>query len=100
MEDFFLIQEKVYIFSGVGNMQVNKAVKFSDGSFLTVIEQCEGCERIVEVDSNKYCDTYMNPAAKWRLGMCNFATHAKPEVTVVKIRVNPLKAAKRASRRK
>jgi hypothetical protein len=32
--------------------------------------------------------------------MCNFATHIKPEIKVVKIRVNPLKAAKRASKSK
>lgn len=100
MEDFFLIQEKVYIFSGVGNMQTGSAAKFNDGAFLPIIEKCEGCERIVEAEGGKFCDTYMNPGAKWRLGICNFATHAKPEVTVVKIRVNPLKAAKRASRRK
>jgi hypothetical protein len=99
-EDFFLIQEKVYFFSGVGNMQASNAAKFSAGSFLPVIEQCNGCERIVEVEGGQFCDTYMNPAAKWRLGICNFATHAKPDVKVVKIRVNPLKAAKRASRRK
>jgi hypothetical protein len=95
-----LIQEKVYIFSGVGNMQTSNAAKFNDGSFLPVNEKCEGCERIVEANSVKFCDTYMNPEAKWRLGICNFATHAKPEVKIVKIRVNPLKAAKRASRRK
>jgi hypothetical protein len=100
MEDSFLIQEKVYVFSGVGNMQVSNATKFNDGSFLPITEQCEGCERIVETGGGKFCDTYMNPGAKWRLGICNFATHAKPEVKVVKIRVNPLKAAKRASRRK
>lgn len=81
-------------------MQTSNAAKFSEGSFLPVIEKCEGCERIVEVNDNKFCDVYANPGAKWRLGICNFATHAKPEVNIVKIRVNPLKAAKRASRRK
>ncbi|ADW18340.1 hypothetical protein Despr_2196 [Desulfobulbus propionicus DSM 2032] len=81
-------------------MQTSDVAKFSEGAFLPVIEQCEGCERIVEASGNKFCETYMNPAAKWRLGICNFATHAKPEVKVAKIRVNPLKAAKRASRRK
>lgn len=81
-------------------MQTDKTVKFSDGTFLPVIDKCEGCDRIVEAEGSKYCDSYVNPAAKWRLGICNFATHAKPEVNVVKIRVNPLKAAKRASRRK
>lgn len=100
MEDFFLIQEKVYIFSGVGNMQTSNVAKFSEGSFLPIVEQCEGCERIVEVSGDRFCDTFKNPSAKWRLGICNFATHVKPEVKVVKIRVNPLKAAKRASRRK
>ncbi|MCL1980263.1 MAG: PxxKW family cysteine-rich protein [Proteobacteria bacterium] len=81
-------------------MQASNAAKFSDGSFLPVIEQCNGCERIVETEGGRFCDTYINPPVKWRLGICNFATHAKPEVKVVKIRVNPLKAAKRASRRK
>lgn len=81
-------------------MQTVDTAKFSDGTFQAVVEQCEGCERIVEVDSAKYCNTYAQPGAKWRLGICNFATHAKPEVKIVKVRVNPLKAAKRASRRK
>ena len=81
-------------------MQTSNAAKFIEGSFLPVNEKCEGCDRIVEVGNDKFCDTYINPDAKWRLGICNFATHAKPEVKIVKIRVNPLKAAKRASRRK
>ena len=46
-------------------------------------DKCEGCERIVEEDGVKYCKTYVNPEAKWRLGICNFATHAKPEIKVV-----------------
>ena len=52
----------------------------------------------VEDGGAKYCQSYVNPAAKWRLGICNFATHAKPEITVTKVRINPLKAAKRASK--
>lgn len=81
-------------------MQTSETVKYTDGSFQPVIEECNGCERIVEVESVTYCKTYVHPAAKWRLGMCNFATHAKPEINLVKVRVNPLKASKRASRRK
>jgi len=81
-------------------MQTENMTKFSEGAFLPVIDKCEGCERIVEVEGNKFCNSYTNPAAKWRIGICNFATHAKPEVKIVKIRVNPLKAAKRASKRK
>lgn len=79
-------------------MQNIDTAKFSNGSFQSVIEKCEGCERIVEVDDSKFCNTFVKPEAKWRLGICNFATHAKPEINVVKVRINPLKAAKRASK--
>jgi hypothetical protein len=78
-------------------MQTNVAQSYSAGSFQPVIDKCDGCDRIVEENSTNYCKTYVNPAAKWRLGICNFATHAKPEIKVVKVRINPLKAAKRAS---
>ena len=81
-------------------MQAIETAKYAAGSFQPIVERCEGCERIVEENNTKYCRTYLNPAAKWRQGMCNFATHAKPELKLVKVRVNPLKASKRASRRK
>lgn len=81
-------------------MKSQEIVSYADGRFQPIIEQCEGCGRIVESESSKFCRSYINPAAKWKLGICNFATHAKPEINVVKIRVNPLKAAKRASKRK
>ncbi len=80
-------------------MQKQAVIDYSDGRFKPVIEKCAGCDRVVEVDSDKYCQSYVNPEAKWRLGICNFATHAKPEIKVAKVRVNPLKAAKRASKR-
>ncbi len=81
-------------------MQKQAAVKYSDGKFQQIIDKCEGCERIVEESGSKYCQTYLYPEAKWRLGICNFATHQKPEIKVAKVRVNPLKAAKRASKSK
>lgn len=77
---------------------VEVATKLS-GTFKPVVDQCEGCERIVEEDGANYCKTYVNPEAKWRLGICNFATHQKPEITVATVRINPLKASKRASKR-
>ena len=79
-------------------MQTSRAAT-NNMVFQPIIEKCEGCSRIVEKDAGKFCQTYVNPAAKWKLGLCNFATHAKPEIKVVKVRINPLKAAKRASRR-
>lgn len=81
-------------------MQNKAPVNYSDGQFQPVVEQCEGCGRIVEQEGSQYCKSYMYPEAKWKLGMCNFATHAKPEINVVTVRINPLKAAKRASKRK
>ncbi len=78
-------------------MQTSKAETYGAGPFQPVTEQCSGCDRIVEENDSQYCKTYINPAAKWRLGICNFATHAKPEIKAVKVRLNPLKAAKRAS---
>ena len=68
--------------------------------FKPIIDKCIGCERVVEKDGVTYCKTYANPEAKWRLGICNFATHQKPEIVVAKVRINPLKASKRASKRK
>jgi len=76
----------------------NQVVKsYNEKKFRTIIDKCTGCERIIEENGSLFCKTFMQPEAKWRLGICNFATHAKPEINVVTIRVNPLKAAKRAS---
>ncbi len=74
--------------------------RYSSGLFNPIIEQCEGCERIVTANSQQYCQTYLSPEAKWRLGICNFATHKKPEDLAVKVKVNPLKASKRAMAKK
>jgi len=79
-------------------MQGQAAVNYSEGKFKPVIKECEGCERIVEESGAQFCKSYINPESKWRLGICNFATHAKPEIKIVKVRINPLKAAKRASK--
>jgi len=72
----------------------------ASGFFTPIVEKCNGCERIIEVNASQYCKTYACPAAKWKLGICNFATHAKPEIATGKTRVNPLKASKRAMAKK
>ena len=81
-------------------MQSQAAMSFSERNFQPVVESCEGCDRIVEESGSQFCRSYLKPESKWRLGICNFATHAKPEITVVTVRINPLKAAKRASAKK
>jgi len=70
---------------------------FPEGSCQTVVENCEGCERIVEGSIGQVCSAYPAPAKKWANGICNFATHVKIEIKVDDLKVNPLKASKKAS---
>ncbi|SKA71763.1 PxxKW family cysteine-rich protein [Desulfobaculum bizertense] len=64
-----------------------------------VVEKCEGCERVVEHESGKYCTTYAQPELRWHRGVCNFATHVRAELDKGgKVKINPLKASKRAAR--
>ena len=81
-------------------MQNQADMSFSERNFQPVVESCEGCDRVVEELGSQFCRSYLKPEAKWKLGICNFATHAKPEIKVVTVRINPLKAAKRASAKK
>jgi len=71
---------------------------FEGHSCQPVIEQCQGCERIVEGSIGLVCSLAPSPAKKWSLGLCNFATHQKVEVKIEEIKVNPLKASKRGGR--
>ena len=71
--------------------------KYTTGQFQQIIDKCEGCERMVEVEAANSCSTYAMQEAKCRLGLCNFATHVKPEISVSTLKINPLKASKRAA---
>ena len=64
-----------------------------------IVEKCVGCDRIMEQDGGKYCKSYPMPERKWAHGVCNFATHVKAEIDKQgKVKINPLKASKRAAR--
>lgn len=77
-----------------------KGCSFNGGECYPIVEACQGCAHIVEESAGKFCDTYGNPAAKWVLGRCNYATHvsngngAKEPAK----KLNPLKASKRSVR--
>jgi hypothetical protein len=62
-----------------------------------IVENCEGCERIVSGTIGKVCNAYPAPEKKWVGGICNFATHVKVEIKSEDAKVNPLKASKKAS---
>ena len=59
---------------------------------------CEGCDHIAEGTIGPVCLKAPAPAKKWSGGLCNFATHRKVEVKIEDVKVNPLKASKRAGR--
>lgn len=80
-------------------VRTDKGVQVSGIIMQEIIDKCEGCNRIQEFDGSKFCNTYPQPAAKWRLGDCNFATHIVRE-TKSKTKINPLKASKRAAKGK
>jgi hypothetical protein len=67
------------------------------GSCQVIVEECQGCERVAKGTIGDVCVSFPNPKAKWSAGLCNFATHKKIDLTKADVRVNPLKAAKRAA---
>ncbi len=82
-----------------GAEKTQNGIMFRGIECLPVIDKCEGCERIKEHDGAKYCSSYPNPESKWSRGACNFATHVKATIdSAGKVKVNPLKASKRAAR--
>jgi hypothetical protein len=82
----------------VSELKISSA--HAQGACSEIVEKCEGCARIIEMEDKKYCAVYPQPASKWRKGICNFATHVKKELPKDDSgkKVNPLKAAKRAAR--
>jgi len=69
---------------------------YNGGTCHPIIDKCEGCDRIDELPSGKYCSVYPNPRLKWKNHDCNFATHIKKDsATKSKPTLNALKASKR-----
>jgi hypothetical protein len=73
---------------------------FNGGACNPVVDTCEGCQKIKELPTGRYCASYPNPAAKWKTGNCNFATHIKVEKAQPQGKVNPIKASKRGAKGK
>ncbi|MGV8075333.1 MAG: PxxKW family cysteine-rich protein [Syntrophobacteraceae bacterium] len=74
---------------------------YNGGSCHPVVDQCEGCQKIMDTPSGRFCSSYPNPSIKWKTSSCNFATHAKSESqNRQQAKVNPLKASKKATKKK
>ena len=61
------------------------------------IDRCEGCRHAEPAGETTFCKVYLEPAWKWELGQCNFATHVKREAKKAAF-INPLKLAKMRAR--
>ncbi|GBC59084.1 hypothetical protein DENIS_0014 [Desulfonema ishimotonii] len=72
-----------------------KGCSYNGGSCHEIVEQCKGCNRIIEFDSVSYCGAAPEPALKWKNGICNLATHVKAAAATTQTKINPLKASKR-----
>jgi len=79
------------------NFMTAEGCSYNGGTCHPAIEACQGCDRTVTQGEMVYCKSYPDPAAKWRYGVCNFATHVKGEMKEA-VKLNPLKASKRARR--
>jgi len=74
---------------------------FNGNSCQNVVEDCQGCDRIVEGTIGHVCSVAPAPKQKWTIGLCNMATHRKVELQSAESKmVNPLKASKKASAKK
>ena len=77
------------------HFMTKKGCGFNGGTCHQIVEQCEGCQRVSEFPSGKYCLIFPDPSAKWRLGKCQMATHIKETGKKGNGKINPLKASKR-----
>ncbi len=75
-----------------------KGCEFNGGKCHTIIEQCEGCQKAYDFPAGKYCLSFPDPQAKWRMGNCSMATHLQATANKGNGKLNPLKASKRKAR--
>jgi len=87
--------------SGTECLFMKKAgCSYSGGKCLTIVENCEGCTRIIEFETGKYCSSFPAPAQKWQKGICSMSSNVKKTKAVEEQKINPLKASKRAAGKK
>ena len=73
-----------------------RGCEFNGGSCHPIVDQCDGCQRIVEYPTGTFCMSFPDPVIKWKNGVCNMATHMKTQTTAENHKSNPLKASKRS----
>ncbi|HPA13874.1 MAG TPA: PxxKW family cysteine-rich protein [Desulfobacterales bacterium] len=76
----------------------SKGCSYNGGSCREIVEQCKGCNRVMEVSSGFYCAAFPDPSLKWKNGKCNLASHVASASASTTVKLNPLKASKRGSK--
>ena len=80
------------------SFMTKKGCEFNGGTCHAIVEQCEGCQKANDFSTGKYCISFPDPAAKWRKGRCNMATHVQKAVEKKENgKLNPIKASKRGA---
>jgi hypothetical protein len=73
-----------------------KGCTYNGGHCHPIVEQCEGCERVMEFPNGNFCLSFTEPQLKWNRGTCQLATHVQRDYQVAGNKLNPLKASKRS----
>lgn len=74
-----------------------KGCNFNGGRCQPIVEECQGCSRMMQVEEGLFCSVAPHPAKKWATAPCNLATHVVRQVEETVQKLNPLKASKRAA---
>jgi hypothetical protein len=72
---------------------------FVDGTCKVIIEDCAGCNKVVEYSGGQYCKSYADPGSRWIIGKCALASHVVKDAKENLQKINPLKASKRANKK-
>jgi hypothetical protein len=78
---------------------MKKGCGFKGGACHPIVEQCNGCGKVMDCPTGQYCKIFPEPAVKWLTGKCSMATHIKSDIKEAVQKINPLKASKRASKK-
>ncbi len=78
------------------SFMVGAGCTFNGGECYNIVSECEGCKFTVEFPGGNCCQIYPDPAGKWAMGVCNFASHVDRKKVVAEHKLNPLKASKRS----
>ena len=90
-------------------MELQKLIDKGEVVKTPIIEKCKLHTKMVTINKEEvlmeqgpctrtdgeFCNAYINPAVKWRLGNCGLATHIIQDEDTKKFKLNPIKASKR-----